>query len=91
MSKPILNKLDVVYLARIYPKLDIYDLCELTVRTIDEAYFVAIEKSTKKAFLLPYCDIGKTVFYKRKDALQKVREAEANREEASTETYYEEY
>ncbi len=91
MTNPILHKFDIVYHTRIYPSLGMYDLDELKIRTITENYFVGIEKYTKKAFLFPYSSIGKTVFINRKDALKIVKEAEKNREEVSTKTYYEEY
>lgn len=91
MTKPTLHKFDIVYHARILPSLGIYDLNELKIRTIADNYFVGVEKKEKKAFLFPYSSIGKTVFVNRKDALNKVKEAEENREVISTETYYEEY
>lgn len=91
MTKDELHKLDTVYHARIYPSIGMYDLDELKVRTITDDYFVGIEKHTKRAFLFPYSAFGKNVFVKRKDALEKVREAEANKVEVSKETYYEEY
>lgn len=91
MTNPTLKKSDIVYHARIYPTLGIYDLDELKIRTVTEDYFVGLEKKEKKAFLFPYSSIGKTIFLNRKDALNKIKEAEKNKVQVSTETYYEEY
>ena len=73
-----LKKSDIVYHARILPTVGMYDLDELKIRTIEDTYFVGVEKRNKTAFLLPYSSIGKTVFLNRKEALQKIREAEKN-------------
>lgn len=74
-----LNKSDIVYRTRILPTVGIYDLDELKIRTVEDTYFVGVEKRNKTAFLLPYSSIGKTVFLNRKEALQKIREAEKNK------------
>lgn len=79
MTNQVLKKSDIVYHTRIFPTLGMYDLDELKIRTVEETYFVGIEKHTKTAFLLPYSSIGKTVFTDRKEALQKIREAEKNK------------
>lgn len=88
-----LKKKDIVYHTRIFPTLGIYDLDELKVRTVEDDWFVAIEKSTRKAFLFSYDLINKTIFLDRKEALNKVKEAEKEKHKfhVSTETYYEEY
>ena len=92
-ENPTLRKSDIVYHTRIHPSLGIYDLDELVIRTVAEEFFVGIEKKEKRAFLFPYSSINKTVFVKRQDALNKIKEAEANKPniKLSTETYYEEY
>lgn len=86
-----LNKFDTVYYARIMPTLGIYDVYDLIIRSAKEDYFVGIEKRTKRAFLFSYKNIGDTVFTNRKEALYKVKEAEKDKREVSSETYYEEY
>ena len=86
-----IKKDDIVYYARIMPKLDIYDVYELKVRTIENTYFSTIDKRDKKSYLFSYNDIGKTVFLNRQEALNKTKEAEKNKPKVSTETYYEEY
>ena len=47
-----LKKKDIVYYARIIPNVGIYDLCELTIRTVEEDYFVGVDKQDKHAYLL---------------------------------------
>ena len=93
MNNQIIHKRDTVYYARIHPSLGIYDLDELVIRTVAEEFFVGIEKKEKRAFLFPYSSINKTVFVKRQDALNKIKEAETNKPniKLNTETYYEEY
>ena len=88
-----IKKDDIVYYARIMPKLDIYDVYELKVRTIENTYFSTIDKRDKKSYLFSYNDIGKTVFLNRQDALNKTKDAEKCKPmiKVSTETYYEEY
>ena len=76
-----LKKSDTVYRARILPAVGIYDLDELVIRTVEKDYFVGVEKTTKTAFLLPYSSIDNTVFFKRGEALKKVRDAEKNKVE----------
>lgn len=87
----MLKKKDIVYYTRIIPNCGIYDLCELKVRCVYDGYFVGIDKSDKHTFLLNFSDIGKTVFVNRKEALEKIKEAEKNKRVVSNETYYEEY
>lgn len=86
-----LKKSDIVYYARIFPMLGIYEVEELKVRTVKEDYFVTVEKRTKRSYLFGYDVIGEDVFIERKDALAKVKLAEKNKKPISTETYYEEY
>ena len=86
-----IRKNDIVYYARIMPKLGIFDVYDLKVRTVEDTYFVAIDKRDKKSYLFNFTDINKTVFANREDALSKTKEAEKNKPIISTETYYEEY
>ena len=82
---------DIVYYARIMPKLGIFDVYDLKVRTVEDTYFVAIDKRDKKSYLFSYNDVDKTVFTNREEALSKVKKEEKNKPKISTETYYEEY
>ena len=86
-----LKKKDVVYYARIIPNTGIYEVCELIIRTVAGDYFAGMDKKDKRAYLFAYNAIGNTVFINRKDALSKVKIAESNKKDISSETYYEEY
>ena len=87
-----MKKKDKVYYARTIPSSGIYDVCELTIRTVEADWFVGIDKSDKHAYFLKKEDIGKTVFTDRKSALEKVRSAEDKvTDNTQHETYYEEY
>lgn len=92
MNNHNIKKNDVLYYTRISDNLGMYELCELKVRTVKDTYFVGLENRTKVAFLFGCGLIGETIFFDRKEALKKVKEAEKNKpKNVSTETYYEEY
>ena len=88
-----LRKNDILYYARIMPTLGLYDVYDLKIRTIDEEnrWFCGMEKRTKIAYLFSYDNIGKTIFFDRKEALKVVKQAEKNKISVSSETLYEEY
>ena len=86
-----LKKKDILYYARVIPYTGIYEVCELTVRTVEDTYFVGTDKHDEHAYLFSYNAIGKTVFYNRKEALDLVKEAENNKVATPQETDYEEY
>ena len=86
-----IRKNDIVYYARIMPKLDVYDVYELRVRTVENTYFSTIDKRDKKSYLFSYNDIGKTVFFNWEEALDKTKEAEKNKPKVSEEIFNEEY
>ena len=86
-----LKKGDIVYYARIMPTLGIYDVCELKIRTITDAYFVGMDKRDKRAYLFSCNAVGKCIFSNRKDAVEKAITAEENSPKISKEIYYEEY
>ena len=82
---------DIVYYARIMPTLGTYDVCELKIRTVTDAYFVGMDKRDKRAYLFSYNAVGKCIFSNRKDAVHKVITAEESSPKVSKETFYEEY
>lgn len=86
-----MNKNDVVYYARILPTTGVYEVHELLIRTANDSWFVGMDKKDKHTYLFYEKDIGKTIFSQRKDALNKVKDAEKNKTNISNETYYEEY
>lgn len=67
-----MQKKDKLYYARILPSTGTYEVCELTVRTVEEDYFVGVDKRDKHAYLLPYFEIDKTAFVDRQVALDLV-------------------
>ena len=85
-----LKKKDIVYYARIIPNTGIYEVCELIIRTVADDYFAGMDKRDKRTYLFGYNAIDDTVFVDRKDALSKVKIAESNNKDISSETYYEE-
>ena len=87
----VLNKKDIVYYARIVPNSGIYDLYELSIRTVEDTYFVGVDKKDKRAYLFGYNAIDDYIFTGRKDALNRLKDAEKNKKQISNETYYEEY
>lgn len=71
-----LKKKDRLFYARIIPRTRIYEVCELIVRTVEDTWFVAIDKRDKHAYLFTYDDIGSILFEDRKTALSIVLDAE---------------
>ena len=86
-----LKKKDRLFYARIIPRTRIYEVCELIIRTIEDKYFVAIDKKDKHAYLFTYEDIDIILFAKRDDALSKVLDAEKKSPKIKYEIDYEEY
>jgi len=86
-----MKKGDKVYFARILPRVGMYEVYDLKVRTVAETWFSAIDNRSKHTFLFSNKDIEKIIFYDRREALNVVKIAEKNKKEISMETYYEEY
>lgn len=86
-----LKKKDIVYYAKIMPSVGIYDLCELKIRTVEDDYFVGLDKHDKHAYLFSNDSLDRTVFKDRETALKLIKEAEKNKTKVSNESYYEEY
>lgn len=91
MTKEDVHKKDVLYYARAIPQTNIFEVCELHIRTVEDNYFVGSDKRDRHAYLLYYTDLDKIVFQDRKTALQRVKDAEKNKSIVKHETYYEEY
>lgn len=82
---------DIVYYARIMPTVDVFDVVEVKIRRVTDDFFVGLDDKTKHALMFNYRDIGKIIFFNRKDALDKVNAAEDKKtKRVSKETYYEE-
>lgn len=74
-----LKKKDKVYYARVIESSNIFDVLDLTIRTVQDDWFVGIEKRDKQAFLFHKSDIGVRIFLDRDEALEKVLDAEKNK------------
>ena len=92
-----LKKGMLVYYAQIFkPPLGEYNVVELKVHTIneEEQYFTGCEtKGNKHTLLFSFKALGNHVFFDRRDALQKVKEAEEKYKNVkiNAEKEYEEY
>lgn len=85
------KKKDKLYYAQILPRVDVYNVLEIIVRSVYDTYFVGIEKRDKHAYLFDFKELNRTIFTNRKEALDIVQIAEDNKKTVSEETYYEEY
>lgn len=85
------KKKDKLYYAQILPRVGVYNVLEIIVRSVYDTYFVGIEKRDKHAYLFDFKELNKTIFTNRKEALDIVQIAEDNKRTVSEETYYEEY
>ena len=66
---------------------ELFDVCQLTIRTVKEDYFVGCDKVDKHAYLFSYSDLGEIVFHDRKQALDKVLVAENNKKKINNEVF----
>ena len=64
------KKKDVVYYTKIIPSCGIYDVYELRIRTVEDDWFVGIEKRDEHAHLFNNSDIEKTIFTDRNEAVE---------------------
>lgn len=81
----------ILYYAQCMENIGIFNVLDLKIRTVTDEYFVGIENRSKHAYLFSYKNIGKIVFFDRKEALEVVKEREKNcKKNYSNETYYEE-
>lgn len=85
------KKKDKLYYAQILPRVGVYNVLEIIVRSVYDTYFVGIEKRDKHAYLFDFKELNRTIFTNRKDALDIIQIAEDNKKTVSEETYYEEY
>mgnify|MGYP006935961880 CR=1 FL=1 len=70
-----------IFWARIHHNTGIYEVCELTVRTVYPDTFVGVDKDSKQAYIINYDECDKTIFDTRGDALEVVKEAEKYKKE----------
>ena len=91
MEEKVIKKGDVVYYAQCLEQVGVFEILELTVRTVEDNWYVGIEKKEKQAHLFYTKDIDKHIFFNRHDALMTVKEAESNCKKKFTEEKDEEY
>lgn len=82
-----IHKGDIVFYTRIIIKNHIYEVCELKIRTVEDEWFVGVDKRDKHAYLLKNSELNKTVFNKRQDALDLVKKIQKNNEEEPKEEF----
>jgi hypothetical protein len=90
MEENKIEKRMTVYYAQCLEQVGVFEVLELVLRTVEDTWFVGIEKKDKQAFLFSKKDIDKCIFFDRKDALMTVKEAELNCKRKFTEEKVEE-
>lgn len=76
----VIGKGSVVYWSRTHPETGIFEVCELTVRTVYLGCFVGVDKDSKRAHIISYDEYDETVFDDRNLALAVVKAAEKNKQ-----------
>ena len=77
--KDIIKVKDVVYFTRIMPTLGIFEVCEITIRYVDDRWGTGVDKRDKRVHPFTINDYNKRFFINRKDALNAVKEAEKHK------------
>ena len=91
MTKEDIKRGKIVYYARILKSVGTYEVSELLIRTVDDDYFVGIDKHDKHAYLFLYSSLNELIFDNRQECLDVVLEAENNAPKVRDEKEYEEY
>lgn len=65
---------DIVYLARVIPVCNIYEVLELKIVTITDNYIIGADVETRMSFPFSKNDIDKRVFISYNEAKEKVQE-----------------
>lgn len=71
---------DKMYMCLVVPNCGIYDVLELTIRTVMDTWAVGVDTHTKQAYLFGYNMIGKYVFTSHGDAQEALLEFRAKTE-----------
>lgn len=64
----------IVFYTRILPKVGIYDLLEIKLRTVEDTYIVGCDEKDHTAYLISEIEAETCIFTSRKDALNKIKE-----------------
>lgn len=91
MTKEDIKKGIVVYYARILRQVGTYEIIELLIRTVEDDYFVGVDKRDKHVYLFSYSNLNKLIFSDRQECLDIVLDSEKNAPKISSEKEYEEY
>lgn len=91
MIREDIKKGSVVYYARMLRNTSTYEVCELSIRTVEDDYFVGTDKHDKHAYIFSYNALDELIFLSRQKCLDVVLDAEKNAPKISSETEYEEY
>ena len=78
MEERVIKKGTVVYYAQCLEQVGVFEVLELTLRTVEDTWCVGVETKEKQAHLFYKKDIDKHIFFNRHDALMTVKEAEFN-------------
>ena len=68
-----MEKGDVVYMCDVVPNCSIYEVFELTLRTVEDTYAVGVDKKSKQAYMFTPDMIGDYVFNHRIDAVDALK------------------
>ena len=68
----MLKKDSKVYMCIVVPNCNIYDVLELTLRTVEDSWAVGVDEHTRQAQIFSYNMLGKYVFENHRDALQAI-------------------
>ena len=69
----------IMYYARILPRTDTYEVCEIRLRTIEETWFTGCDTRSQTTYIFNRDQLDQTVFLNRRDALSVVNTAENNK------------
>lgn len=68
-----MEKGDRVYFCDVVPSCSIYEILELTIRTVADGWYVGVDEKTKQAHLFGADMIDEYVFKNRSDALEALK------------------
>ena len=68
-----MKKGDKVYYCEVVPNCDIYEVLELTIRTVEDGWCVGVDEKSKQAQLFTENMLDKYVFHHRVDAVEALK------------------
>lgn len=63
---------DTVYLCVVVPNCNVYDVLQLTLRTVEDSWAVGVDEHTKQAYLFGYNMVGQYVFTQHYEAQEAI-------------------